>query len=240
MPWVRLDPANPQWTAGRTGLFGGGSEAESRPIRWLALPRLSRTICRRERSWSNWPWNGATSPPPGGGPRSPEIQVEDADAHRLLAAALVELNQLDRAIEEFEVAIELNPAHLQQRFALHDALLQAQQPAKAKRSWRNCSAATPSSPRPTPCWKASTRSLRMERRMEVAAKAAGVEESHEGSLFRSKDLFTGQTSWPGSEAPYETCNPNPPGTDCLSGPGPSSENRGACGISAPDAKRSYS
>jgi len=31
-----------------------------------------------------------------------EIQVEDADVHRLLAAALVELDELDRAIEEFE------------------------------------------------------------------------------------------------------------------------------------------
>ena len=62
-----------------------------------------------------------------------EIQVEDADAHRLLAAALVELNELDGAIEEFEAAIELNPAHLQQRFALADALVQARQPAKAKK-----------------------------------------------------------------------------------------------------------
>ena len=62
-----------------------------------------------------------------------EIQVEDADAHRLLAVALVDLNELDRAIEEFETAIEINPAHLQQRFALADALLQARQPAKAKK-----------------------------------------------------------------------------------------------------------
>ena len=62
-----------------------------------------------------------------------EIQVEDADVHRLLAAALVELDELDRAIEEFETAIELNPGHLQQRFALADALVQAHQPAKARK-----------------------------------------------------------------------------------------------------------
>ena len=62
-----------------------------------------------------------------------EIQVEDADAHRLLAAALADLNELDGAIEEYEAAIELNPAHLQQRLALADALVQAKQPAKAKK-----------------------------------------------------------------------------------------------------------
>ena len=45
----------------------------------------------------------------------------------------MELNELDRAIEEFEAAIELNPANLQQRFALADALVQARQPAKAKK-----------------------------------------------------------------------------------------------------------
>ena len=36
-----------------------------------------------------------------------EIQVEDAEAHRLLAVALVELNELGDAIYQFEVAIEL-------------------------------------------------------------------------------------------------------------------------------------
>ena len=62
-----------------------------------------------------------------------EIRVEDAEAHRLLPAALVDLDELDGTIEEFEAAIELNPRHLQQRFALADALVQAHQPAKAKK-----------------------------------------------------------------------------------------------------------
>ena len=103
--------------AGRpgAGLSGGGSEAESRPgagslcpdragrsasrkkLAELALERREAAVARR---WAT---------------EALEIQVEDAEAHRLLAAALVELNELDRAIEEFEAAIELNPAHLQQR-----------------------------------------------------------------------------------------------------------------------------
>ena len=40
---------------------------------------------------------------------------------------------MDRAIEEFEAAIELNPNNLQQRLALADALVQARQTAKAKK-----------------------------------------------------------------------------------------------------------
>ena len=102
----RLDPANPQWTAGRAGLSGGGSEAESRPalarfaqiepddlpsrkkLAELALERREPAVARR---WAT---------------EALEIQVEDAEAHRLLAAALVELNELDGAIEEFEAAIE--------------------------------------------------------------------------------------------------------------------------------------
>ena len=62
-----------------------------------------------------------------------EIQAEDAEAHRLLAAALVELNELDGAIVEFEAAIEIDPAHLQQRLALADALVQAGQQDKARK-----------------------------------------------------------------------------------------------------------
>ena len=54
-------------------------------------------------------------------------------ANGLLASALVELGKLDQAIEEFEAAIELNPDHLPQRFALADALVQARQSAKAKK-----------------------------------------------------------------------------------------------------------
>ena len=62
-----------------------------------------------------------------------EINIADAEVHRLLAAALVEQGEYEPAIEEFETAIELNPSHLQQRFALADACVQAKQPAKARK-----------------------------------------------------------------------------------------------------------
>ena len=121
--------------AGRSGegLSGGGSDADACPaldrfariepddlpsrkkLAELALEQRDAAVARR---WAT---------------EALEIQVEDADAHRLLAAALVELDELDRAIEEFETAIEINPAHLQQRFALANALIQAKQPAKAKK-----------------------------------------------------------------------------------------------------------
>ena len=61
-----------------------------------------------------------------------EINVERAAAHRLLAAALVKLNELDHAIDEFNVAVEIDPDNLAQRFDLADALLQAHRPPKAK------------------------------------------------------------------------------------------------------------
>ena len=136
----RLDPANPQWTAGRAKVYLAADGAPGTPgwqnlaqalgrlaqiepddlpsrkkLAELALERRDAATARR------WAMEAL------------EIQVEDADAHRLLAVALVDLNELDRAIEEFETAIEINPAHLQQRFALADALLQARQPAKAKK-----------------------------------------------------------------------------------------------------------
>jgi tetratricopeptide (TPR) repeat protein len=130
----RLDPANPQWTAGRARVYLATGQKQNlaralarfaqvepvdlpsrKKLAELALERREADVARR---WAT---------------EALEIQVEDADAHRLLAVALVELNELDRAVEEFEAAIELNPGNLQQRFALADALVQAKQPAKAKK-----------------------------------------------------------------------------------------------------------
>jgi tetratricopeptide (TPR) repeat protein len=130
----RLDPANPQWPAGRAKVFMAADQkqnlaralgrfAEIEPddlpsrkkLAELALERREAAVARR---WATEALN---------------IQVEDADVHRLLALALVDLDELERAIEEFEAAIELNPAHLPQRLALADALIQAKQPAKAKK-----------------------------------------------------------------------------------------------------------
>ena len=103
----RLDPANPQWTAGRARVYLAADQKQNlaralvrfaqiepddlpsrKKLAELALERREAAVARR---WAT---------------EALEIQVEDADAHRLLAAALVELNELDRAIEEFEAAIE--------------------------------------------------------------------------------------------------------------------------------------
>ncbi len=129
----RLDPANPQWTAGRAKVYLAAGQKQNlaqalarfaqiepadlpsrKKLAELALERREVAVARR---WAT---------------EALEIQVEDAEAHRLLAVALVDLNELDGAIEEFEAAIEINPTHLQQRLALADALVQARQPAKAK------------------------------------------------------------------------------------------------------------
>ncbi|MGA2257981.1 MAG: tetratricopeptide repeat protein, partial [Thermoguttaceae bacterium] len=130
----RLDPANPQWVAALARVYLAADqkqnltralvrfaqiESDDLPSRKkLAELALERREAATARRWAT---------------EALEIQVEHADAHRLLAAALVELDEFDRAIEEFETAIELNPADLPQRFALADALLQAKQPAKAKK-----------------------------------------------------------------------------------------------------------
>jgi cellulose synthase operon protein C len=133
----RLDPANPQWTAGRARVYLAAGQkqnlaqalarlaqvepndpASRKKLAQLALERREPAVARR---WAT---------------EALELQVEDAETHRLLATALVDLNDLDRAIEEFETAIELHPAHLQQRLALAEALIQAQQPAKAKKVLR--------------------------------------------------------------------------------------------------------
>ena len=151
----RLDPANPQWTAARARVYLAADQKQNlaralvrfaqiepddlpsrKKLAELALERREAAVARR---WAT---------------EALEIQVEDADAHRLLAAALVELNELDRAIEEFETAIELNPAHLQQRSPWPTPWFKPGSRPRRKKSWKNCSAATPNSPGPTPCWKA--------------------------------------------------------------------------------------
>jgi tetratricopeptide (TPR) repeat protein len=63
-----------------------------------------------------------------------EIDVNDGELHRLLAEGLAGRQKYEAAIEEYEIAIELNPLHPQQRFALADACIQAHQTAKARQA----------------------------------------------------------------------------------------------------------
>lgn len=57
--------------------------------------------------------------------RALEINVQDAELYRLFAESQVGSHNSTQAIELFETAIELDPTHTQQRFALADAYLQA-------------------------------------------------------------------------------------------------------------------
>jgi len=130
----RLDPANPQWTAAKARVYLAADqkqnlmralvrfakiEPDDLPSRKkLAELALERREAAEARRWAT---------------EAVEIQVEDADAHRLLASALAELDEFEPAVGEYETAVELNPNNLPQRLALADALVRARQPAKARK-----------------------------------------------------------------------------------------------------------
>ena len=60
------------------------------------------------------------------------IDVMDAEVHRMFAEAFLGSHNYREAIEEFEIAVELEPTQLNQRFALAGACIRANQPAKAR------------------------------------------------------------------------------------------------------------
>lgn len=62
------------------------------------------------------------------------IDVLDADVHRTLAAAFVGLKQYPRAIEEYEVAIELKPGDAELLFGLAAAQIHSENLSAAKKS----------------------------------------------------------------------------------------------------------
>ena len=61
-----------------------------------------------------------------------EIDIMDAESHRLLGESLVHERKLDAAIVEFETAVELQADDSAARFGLADALLQTKQDDKAR------------------------------------------------------------------------------------------------------------
>ncbi|MGD0899515.1 MAG: tetratricopeptide repeat protein [Thermoguttaceae bacterium] len=130
----RLDPENPRWTASlaRAQLAAGNTAALRKTLERLArtdaddlAPRkkLAELALARRDADSAAAWAAECL----------QINVHDAEAHRLLADAQTGRRRYDEAIEEYETAIELNPSHLQQRLALADVCVQADQPAKARR-----------------------------------------------------------------------------------------------------------
>jgi tetratricopeptide (TPR) repeat protein len=130
----RLDPANPQWAAGRARVFLAADRkrdlaqalahfAELEPNDLASREKLATLSLELNEAAAARRWATAAL----------EINVERAAAHRLLAAALVKLNEFERAVEEFSVAIEIDPANLAQRFDLADVLLQAHKQDEAKK-----------------------------------------------------------------------------------------------------------
>jgi len=61
-----------------------------------------------------------------------EIDVMDADLHRVVAESAARRHNYTKAVEEYETAVELKPDDPQPQFALADALVQAKLPAKAR------------------------------------------------------------------------------------------------------------
>jgi len=129
----RLDTINPKWTKALARVY---LLAENRQKLSEVLSRLAEAdgdnlavrkklaemaLARRDyaaaANWAN---------------QAIHINVLDVDMHRIFAEALVNRHNYLRAIEEFEVAVELQPEQPYLRFALADAYVQAKQPAKAK------------------------------------------------------------------------------------------------------------
>jgi cellulose synthase operon protein C len=61
-----------------------------------------------------------------------EIDVMDADCHRVVAESAAKRHNYTKAVEEYETAVELKPDDPHTQIALADALIHAKQPAKAR------------------------------------------------------------------------------------------------------------
>lgn len=78
--------------------------------------------------------------------RALEINVQDAELYRLFAESQVGSHNSTQAIELFETAIELDPTHTQQRFALADAYLQAGKREQAREALESLKKIAPDYP----------------------------------------------------------------------------------------------
>jgi len=110
----RLDPANPQWTAGRARV-------------WLEAGR-KRELLQALTHFAELEPNDL---PSRENLAAISLELGDPAAARRWATAALEI-QVDRAIEEYGTAIEIDPDNLPQRFDLAQAFIQTHQPAKAK------------------------------------------------------------------------------------------------------------
>ena len=61
-----------------------------------------------------------------------EIDVMDADLHRVVAESAARRHNYSKAVEEYETAVELKPDEPTLQFALAETLVEAKQPAKAR------------------------------------------------------------------------------------------------------------
>ena len=113
----RLEPGNSKWTTALAHVYLVAKRPKPLAETLTRLAQMTPTTLRRKElaelalaekdytaaaRWAN---------------QALEIDVNDAEVHRLLARALVGGGKYAAAIEEYEIAVELDPSHTETRFA---------------------------------------------------------------------------------------------------------------------------
>ncbi len=151
----RLDPANPQWPAGRARVYLAAGEKQNLAGRWPAMPRSSRTICPRGRNWPNWPWSGARRRSPGGGRRRPSIFRWKTPTCIACWPRpwWISMNWMRRSNSLRRRSSSIRPIS-SSGSPWPTPCFRPGSRRRRRRSCRNCCGATPNSRGQTPCWKA--------------------------------------------------------------------------------------
>ena len=180
----RLDPANPQWPAGRAKVYLAAGQKQNlaqalarfaqiepddlpsrKKLAELALEQRKAAVARR---WAT---------------EALEIQVEDADVHRLLAAALVELDELvGRSRSSRRPSRSIRPI-FSSAWPWPTPCFRPNSRPRRRKCWKNCCAAIPNFPGPTPCWKAFRRSPRMEGGLRFSIENLEMSDDRLGVFF---------------------------------------------------------
>ena len=128
----RLDPANSRWTAAARTFCGGPETRLAQALTHFAELEPNDLPSREKLAALSLELGDAAAARRLGH-AALGIQVERPPPIACSAASLMKLQELDRAIVEYEVAVEIDPNDLSQRFDLADALLKSHKPAEAKK-----------------------------------------------------------------------------------------------------------
>jgi tetratricopeptide (TPR) repeat protein len=129
----KLDPANPQWTRSlaRVYVLSGDKEKLVAALTRLAQADMDDLVDRKklaELALGRKDYAAAEK----AAREALEIDVRDAELHVALAESWHGRHNNDRAIEEWEIAVELAPEKPQPRFDLANAYFEVGESAKAK------------------------------------------------------------------------------------------------------------